>query len=341
MKEYLNLVQRVMDRGFSKGDRTGTGTISSFGERMEFNLQEEFPIIKAKFTAFRPMAEELLWFLRGSTNKKELQEKNVHIWDEWGNDETGEMGPIYGYQWRKWDKHTVKSFGEQIDHADGSTTFTDAKVTVQHVDQIKDVIERLKKNPDDRRLIVSAWNVADIPNMALPPCHSFFQFYSRKLTQHELFQQWTKKHAGMQTVQLQNEVLRLRAEEGISVGQMSDEDAEKLGLCTRVLDCQLYQRSADIGLGVPFNIVSYALLTHMVAQVVDMIPGRFVHIMGDAHIYQNHVSGLNEMMSREPINQKARIWLNPDIKNIDDFSMSDIKLLDYAYHPKIVLEVAV
>jgi len=263
MRQYLDLMQHVLDKGTEKSDRTGTGTLSVFGYQMRFNLQEGFPVVTTKKLHLRSIIHELLWFLKGETNIKYLKENGVRIWDEWA-DENGELGPVYGYQWRHWP-------------ADG-----------KHIDQIANVIEQIKKNPDSRRLIVSAWNVGQIEKMALPPCHAFFQFY-------------------------------------VADGKLS---------------CQLYQRSADIFLGVPFNIASYALLTMVVAQVCDLQAGDFVHTFGDAHLYSNHLEQAKLQLSRDP-RPLPTMRINPDVKNIFDFKYEDFKLENYDPHPHIKAEVAV
>jgi thymidylate synthase len=264
MKQYHDLMQHVRDNGAHKEDRTGTGTISVFGYQMRFNLQEGFPLVTTKKLHLRSIIHELLWFLKGETNVAYLKENGVSIWDEWAR-EDGELGPIYGYQWRSWPT------------ADG-----------RHIDQISQVIETLKKNPDSRRIIVSAWNVGEIEHMALPPCHAFFQFY-------------------------------------VADGKLS---------------CQLYQRSADIFLGVPFNIASYALLTMMVAQVCGLEPGDFVHTFGDAHLYLNHLEQTELQLSRES-RPLPKMKINPTVKNIFDFKMDDFELLDYHPHPHIKAPVAI
>ncbi|TZF85008.1 thymidylate synthase [Pedobacter sp. BS3] len=264
MKQYLDLMQHVLDHGIQKHDRTGTGTISVFGYQMRFNLADGFPVVTTKKLHLRSIIHELIWFLKGDTNIQYLKDNGVSIWDEWA-DEQGNLGPVYGYQWRSWPA------------PDG-----------RHIDQIEQVIHQLKHNPDSRRIIVSAWNVADIDKMALPPCHSFFQFY-------------------------------------VADGKLS---------------CQLYQRSADIFLGVPFNIASYALLTLMMAQVCDLQPGDFIHTLGDAHLYNNHIEQAKLQLSRNP-RPLPVMKLNPDIKNIFDFKFEDFTLESYDPHPHIKAPVAV
>ncbi|MAZ49715.1 MAG: thymidylate synthase [Halobacteriovoraceae bacterium] len=264
MQEYLDLMKRAYDSGVHKEDRTGTGIRSVFGHQMRFNLQDGFPMVTTKKLHFKSIVYELLWFLKGTGNVQYLQENGVRIWNEWA-DENGDLGPVYGVQWRSWQG------------ADGRTH-----------DQIKNVIEQIKSNPNSRRLIVNAWNVGELDKMALPPCHMFFQFY-------------------------------------VADGKLS---------------CQLYQRSADIFLGVPFNIASYALLTHMMAQVCGLDVGDFVHTLGDAHIYSNHMEQCKLQMTREPM-KLPQIKLNPEIKNIDQFSFEDIELIGYEAHPHIKGAVAV
>jgi thymidylate synthase len=264
MKQYHDLLRHILDTGAQKHDRTGTGTISVFGYQMRFNLAEGFPMVTTKKVHMKSIVHELLWFLKGETNIAYLKENGVSIWNEWAN-EQGELGPVYGKQWRSWEGK------------DGAVT-----------DQIKWLVDEIKKNPDSRRLIISAWNVADLPKMALMPCHTLFQFY-------------------------------------VADGKLS---------------CQLYQRSADVFLGVPFNIASYALLTLMVAQVCDLQPGDFIHSFGDVHIYNNHIEQVNLQLSRDPY-PLPKMKLNPDVKDIFGFRFEDFTLENYQSHPAIKAPVAV
>jgi thymidylate synthase len=264
MKQYHDLMQHVLDKGATKTDRTGTGTISVFGYQMRFDLQEGFPMLTTKKLHLKSILHELLWFLKGDTNIKYLTENGVHIWDEWA-DENGNLGPVYGSQWRSWPT------------ADG-----------RHIDQITQVVDQIKTNPDSRRMIVSAWNVGEIDKMKLPPCHAFFQFY-------------------------------------VADGKLS---------------CQLYQRSADIFLGVPFNIASYAILTLMIAQVCNLKPGEFIHTLGDAHLYSNHIEQAKLQLTRD-LRKLPTLKINPEVKNIFEFKFEDFTLEGYDPHPHIKAAVAV
>lgn len=264
MQQYLKLLKHIIDTGTDKSDRTGTGTRSVFGYQMRFDLSEGFPLVTTKKTHLKSIIHELLWFLQGDTNIAYLKEHNVKIWDEWA-DENGDLGPVYGKQWRSWTG------------ADGV-----------EVDQVKDLIHQIKNNPDSRRMIISAWNVADLPKMKLMPCHCLFQFY-------------------------------------VANGKLS---------------CQLYQRSADVFLGVPFNIASYALLTMMIAQVCELQPGEFVHSFGDVHLYSNHFEQANLQLTRTPF-PLPQMKINPSVKDIFSFKFEDFELLNYQSHPAIKAPVAV
>jgi thymidylate synthase len=264
MRQYLELIETILQDGVQKGDRTGTGTISVFGHQMRFDLSEGFPAITTKRVHWPSIIHELLWFISGDTNVGYLQENEVRIWNEWA-DESGELGPVYGKQWRRWETE-----GGEI------------------IDQIARAIEQIKTNPNSRRIIVSAWNVGELDEMALMPCHAFFQFY-------------------------------------VADGKLS---------------CQLYQRSADVFLGVPFNISSYSLLTHMIAHVCDLEPGEFIHTIGDAHLYLNHLEQAHEQIARQPL-QLPTLKLNPEISNIDDFTADDIEIDGYEHHPHIAAPISV
>ena len=264
MQQYLDLLQHILDNGTQKGDRTGTGTLSTFGYQMRFDLSEGFPVLTTKKLHLRSIIHELLWFLQGDTNIRYLKDNGVRIWDEWA-DEDGDLGPVYGHQWRSWPT------------PDG-----------RKIDQISKLVDQIKNNPNSRRLIVSAWNVGDVDNMALPPCHCLFQFY-------------------------------------VADGKLS---------------CQLYQRSADTFLGVPFNIASYALLTMMIAQVCDLKLGEFVHTFGDVHLYNNHIEQAKLQLTREP-RPLPTMKINPEVKNLFDFKFEDFELVNYDPHPHIKAEVSV
>ncbi|MGI9517102.1 MAG: thymidylate synthase [Pirellulaceae bacterium] len=264
MQQYLDLVRQILDAGVEKHDRTGTGTLSIFGHQMRFDLNEGFPLVTTKKLHLRSIIHELLWFLSGDTNVRYLQENRVTIWDEWA-DENGELGPVYGSQWRSWRG------------PDGQT-----------VDQISELVHMIRTNPDSRRLIVSAWNVPEIPHMKLPPCHTLFQFY-------------------------------------VAGGRLS---------------CQLYQRSADVFLGVPFNIASYALLTSMIAQVTDLQPGEFIHTLGDAHLYSNHLDQAREQLTRDP-RPLPQLKINPEVTDLFAFRFEDFEVVNYDPHPAIKAPIAV
>lgn len=264
MKQYLDMLNYIKENGVEKEDRTGTGTISVFGYQNRYDLSKGFPLLTTKKVHWPSIVHELLWFIKGDTNVKYLQDNNVRIWNEWA-DENGDLGPVYGYQWRHW----TNSRGQEID-------------------QLQNVIDQIKNNPDSRRIIINAWNAGDLDQMALAPCHAFVQFY-------------------------------------VANGKLS---------------CQLYQRSADVFLGVPFNIASYSLLTHMIAQVCDLEVGEFIHTFGDLHIYKNHIEQVDLQLTREP-KELPQIKLNPEIKNIEDFTYEDIELIGYDPHPLIKGTVSV
>jgi thymidylate synthase len=264
VRQYLDLVQRILDDGVPKDDRTGTGTLSVFGHQMRFDLAAGFPLVTTKKIHIRSVVAELIWFLRGETNVKWLQEHGVTIWDEWADD-NGDLGPVYGHQWRSWPT------------PEGG-----------HIDQLRRIVDQIQTDPDSRRHVVSAWNVADLDRMALTPCHALFQFY-------------------------------------VAEGRLS---------------CQLYQRSGDVFLGVPFNIASYALLTHMVAQVTGLAPGEFVHTLGDAHLYRNHLDQAREQVGRTP-RELPRLWLDPSCRDIDEFEIESVRIDGYDPHPAIKAPIAV
>ena len=275
MQQYLRLLQHILDQGVQKSDRTGTGTISCFGYQMRFDLREGFPMVTTKKLHLRSIIHELLWFLKGDTNIAYLKEQDVSIWDEWA-DENGNLGPVYGHQWRSWTGPDGKTY-----------------------DQIRDVLQQIRTNPDSRRMIVSAWNVADLPKMALSPCHALFQFYVTPPT-----------------------------------------DAQQAQGIGGALSCQLYQRSADVFLGVPFNIASYALLTMMMAQVCGLEAGEFIHTFGDVHLYSNHIGQAKLQLSREPY-PLPQMKLNPEVKDLFSFRYEDFSLENYRHHPHIKAPVAI
>jgi thymidylate synthase len=334
MKQYLDLVRDCYENGTTKTDRTGTGTRSIFARQIRFDLQEEFPIVHAKFTAFRLVVVELIWLLQGNTNIKFLQDNNCHIWDEWA-DENGDLGPVYGAQWRNWERITVKEGTDFVDHDGGGRTYFNAKVLVEHVDQIAELIAKLKANPNDRRQIVSAWNVSDIPNMKLPPCHAFFQFYVSDLTR--------KQRAELLADRTLSVTARPHFEpnEEITYAEDFDTMMDELGIPRQQLSCQLYQRSADLFLGVPFNIASYALLTHLIAQICGYAVGEFIWTGGDIHLYSNAFEKTEEMLARPLVTERAYLEINPEITDIDDFKIEDIKLLNYKHLGKLEVPVAV
>jgi len=315
MRQYLQLLRDIKEYGVFKGDRTGTGTQSLFGAQSRYDLREGFPLMTTKKMFTRGIFEELLWFIRGSTNVRELQEKKVKIWDEWTRPGGHSAGPVYGKQWRHWGTDTetlVDDVGNHLGHYRGGR------------DQLLELIARIKEKPDDRRLIVTAWNPDEVPLMALPSCHILFQCWTRELTLEERGE-WAQH----------NETKSLG-----HFGEPSHDFCTRIGIPRRGLTLQLYQRSCDVFLGVPFNIASYALLTHMIAQVCGMVALEFVHTYGDVHIYNNHREQVDLQLAREP-KPLPKLWLDPTVKNIDDFRMEHIKVEGYEYHPKIRAEVSV
>ena len=282
------MLAHILVNGKQRGDRTGSGTTSVFGYQMRFNLNEGFPLLTTKKVFTKGIIHELLWFLKGETNIQYLTDNGVHIWDEWA-DENGDLGPVYGSQWRRWEGPAEAEMGP-IEHKNGGLEVTMSFKPGIQIDQIANVIEQIKKNPEGRRHIVTAWNPAEVDDMALPPCHCLFQFY---------------------------------VQDG-------------------ALSCQLYQRSVDCALGLPFNIASYALLTHMIAQVCNLDVGEFIHTSGDAHIYLNHIEGIEEQLKRNCSKYKLpKLVLNKNIKNIDDFDFNDIKIIDYESYPSIKFDISV
>lgn len=312
MNQYLQLLHKVIHDGRDKSDRTGTGTRSLFGHQMRFDLSEGFPLVTTKKMFLKGVIHELLWFLAGDTNTRYLNDNGVHIWDEWAN-EAGDLGPVYGSQWRSWPVLQLRDASDHVSHFDGSKTYFNAKVHKGSIDQITQLVTMLKTNPDSRRLIVSAWNPAEVDAMALPPCHCLFQFYTEELTNDE------------RVLYASQHQLEVRLDE--------------LNVPARRLSCQLYQRSADLFLGVPFNIASYALLTMMIAQQVDMVPGEFIWTGGDCHIYKNHFDQVQLQLARQPYPiPKMEIEKAP---SIFDYKYEDFKLSDYRHHEAIKAEISV
>lgn len=292
MKQYLDLLSKVLTTGHEKTDRTGTGTISSFGHQVVYNLEDGFPLVTTKFVRFESIIHELLWFLDGDTNIKYLTDNNVHIWDEWA-DKDGNLGPVYGHQWRN-----------------------------GKVDQIANVMDQLINNPDSRRIIVSAWNVAEIDEMALPPCHTLFQFYTRELTLEERIKEL-------------NKIINVDGAEDNLVDLLDQYDIPK-----RAISCQLYQRSADLFLGVPYNIASYSALTMMIAHQLNFKPEQFVHTLGDAHIYNNHIEQVTTQLTRIP-HKLPQLKFNRKPESIFDYTIEDFDLVNYTHDPFIKAPVAV
>lgn len=309
MQQYHDLIKHVFAHGVGKKDRTGTGTISAFGYQMLFDLTDGFPLVTTKKTHLKSIIHELLWFIKNGTapamNVRPLQAQGVTIWDEWADEETGNLGPIYGSQWRSW----VNKDGIMID-------------------QLQNAVDTIKTDPYSRRIIVSAWNVGDLDEMALPPCHLMFQFNVRDMTPLQrvaAFHRRIKKRG----------VVRADFTKPSLIKVMDD-----AGIPDKFLDCQMYQRSGDVGLGVPFNIASYAMLTHMVAHVTDLEPGNFIHTLGDAHIYRNHINQLKELLNRVPYPLPTLTFHRP-VDSIDNFIYEDFQIQNYLFHPAIKLDVSV
>jgi len=319
---YLDLVRNVLNNGVQKGDRTGTGTISTFAQQMRFDLSGgSIPMLTTKKMFTRGIIHEILWYLQGSTNINYLLDNNVHIWDEWA-DENGDLGPIYGAQWRKWPSYKWEK--ENGAFPSGGT----GSYVMREIDQIAKMIDQLRNNPNDRRIIVNAWNVGQLDDMALPPCHAMFQFWSRELSLQE-----------RQTLVKEEDLIG----EGnfiITRESLTEYSLEQLCIPKRALSCHLYQRSCDVGLGVPFNIVQYSILTHMIAHITGHVATEFVWTGGDVHIYNNHIEALKEQLWRKPY-PSPRLVLNSEIKEIDDFLIDDFEIVDYESHPAIKMEVSV
>lgn len=328
MKNYIDLCNKIIETGNVRGDRTGTGTVSLFGPQLRFDLSKGFPLLTTKKMFIRGIIEELLWFLRGNTNNQDLVSKNVHIWDEWAT-EDGSLGPVYGKQWRSWTGKVIAA----MHYPDTKTV----NLEYEQIDQIRDLITNLKNKPFSRRHIVSAWNVRDLPDesispqenvklgkMALAPCHCLFQFYVREMSFEERLQVLTERYP--------------EYNEPSNRSSLDDEIEElfiRLEIAKYKLDCQLYQRSADYLIGAPFNIASYALLTMMIAQCVNMVPGEFVHTFGDCHVYKNHIDTyIASQMDNEPY-PLPKMVINPEKKDIFSFEIDDFTLVDYKSHPKV------
>lgn len=353
MKQYLELIHTVLNEGHEKADRTGTGTISIFGHQMRFDLRKGFPLVTTKKLHLRSIIHELLWFLKGDTNIQYLKDNNVSIWDEWA-DENGDLGPVYGQQWREWsdtklvshwDDASKKALYDRGYHYSGSIARDDPSKSLavfsKRFDQIQTVIDQLRNDPDNRRIIVSAWNVGDLADMALAPCHSFFQFYSRPMMGKELdsyLAEYLKTDARLAAKHAEQVALCEADPEGSHVS--AHMFCLTNDIPTRVLSCQLYQRSADVFLGVPFNIASYALLVHMVAQQVGMVAGDFIWTGGDTHLYKNHLEQATLQLSRVPHDLPKLVIKNkPD--TIFDYKFEDFEIVGYESHPAIKAPVAI
>jgi len=319
-EEYLNLIERIFRTGTQKGDRTGTGTISTFAQQMRFDLTgNSIPLLTTKLMHTKSIIHELLWFLAGDTNVDYLKENGVRIWNEWA-DENGDLGPIYGAQWRKWKRCLGASIDYSQDPPEPVVDFTE-------IDQIANVVSQLRNNPDDRRIIVSAWNVGEIEDMALPPCHAFFQFWSAELPIHQR-EAWFMSNVNTADYDC----------------PISDEEKHKYldehDVPRRELKCHLYQRSCDVGLGVPFNIAQYSILVHMMAQVTNHVATEFIWTGGDTHIYNNHIDQLAGQLDITPF-ESPKLLLNREVTELENFKFEDFKIIDYVSHPTIKMEVSV
>ncbi|QVW56380.1 hypothetical protein pEaSNUABM6_00244 [Erwinia phage pEa_SNUABM_6] len=351
MKQYLELIHTVLNEGHEKADRTGTGTISIFGHQMRFDLRKGFPLVTTKKVHLRSIIHELLWFLQGDTNIQYLKDNNVSIWDEWA-DENGDLGPVYGKQWREWNADKMVSIDDinlrqhledegyverDMMCVEGEHYFLYTKV----IDQIQTVIDQLRNDPDSRRIIVSAWNVGELDQMALAPCHSFFQFYTRALNYKERLQ-WVKDNCSEALDawhETTNEQIAMKDIDHDEASQQLVEWVEDIAP-ERILSCQLYQRSADVFLGVPFNIASYALLVHMVAQQVGMAVGDFIWTGGDTHLYTNHLEQATLQLSRVP-HDLPKLVINRTPASIFDYKFEDFEIVGYESHPAIKAPVAI
>lgn len=353
MKQYLELIHTVLNEGHEKADRTGTGTISIFGHQMRFDLRKGFPLVTTKKVHLRSIIHELLWFLQGDTNIQYLKDNNVTIWDEWAN-ANGDLGPVYGQQWREWsdtklvshwDDASKKALYDRGYHYSGSIARDDPSKSLavfsKRFDQIQTVIDQLRNDPDNRRIIVSAWNVGDLADMALAPCHSFFQFYTRALNYKERLQ-WVKDNCSEALDawhETTNEQIAMKDIDHDEASQQLVEWVEDIAP-ERILSCQLYQRSADVFLGVPFNIASYALLVHMVAQQVGMAVGDFIWTGGDTHLYTNHLEQATLQLSRVP-HDLPKLVINRTPASIFDYKFEDFEVVGYESHPAIKAPVAI
>lgn len=332
MQQYKQLVKKIQTEGIQKGDRTGTGTKSIFGHQMRFNLNDGFPLVTLKNTYWKGVVHELLWFLKGDTNTKYLVDNNVHIWDEWAK-EDGSLGPVYGKQWVNWGGYFSPGHWNSETNSTGKYW--------KGINQIQEVVDTLKTNPDSRRMIVSAWNVGELDEMALMPCHAFFQFYTRELTWEERRKLCTEEQAKGEIVQTKY------GPWSTAFGDISPFTEpiihawlDERNIPRRTVSLQLYQRSCDTFLGLPFNIASYSLLLMMVAQTVNMVPEEFIWTGGDVHLYDNHKEQVEELLDREP-KKLPTVKLNPEIKSVFDFKYEDIELIGYEPHPSIKAPVAV